>query len=167
MHTLPPPIPQYLRAAEGWMELGNLVEARNEIKSIENAFQKHPDVLEVSWLIEASDKAWQEAERVARQLVEDAPERASGWLHLSYSVRRNKPEGLEEAYELLRRVYNRFKEEPTIPYNLACYAAVLKRREEALSWLKLACKRGNRDAIIKMAAHDEDLADIQPLLSQL
>src|SRR6266567_3022731 len=67
----------------GWLELGDLAEAKAELAHIQAAQQNSPDVLEVRWLICAQEKRWDEGVQLARSLVQSAPERSSGWLHLA------------------------------------------------------------------------------------
>ncbi len=48
-NTVEPPDIHYLRAAEGWLELGNALEARAEIEQVSLVYCGHPDVLKVRW----------------------------------------------------------------------------------------------------------------------
>ena len=88
MKPIEPPDAHCLSAAIGWLELGNPGEAKAELALISTAGQTHPDVLEARWLVCAEQKAWAEALEAARVLTEAAPNRASGWLHLAYALRR-------------------------------------------------------------------------------
>src|SRR3954468_15114407 len=58
MHPLEPPDTHYLMHAVGWLELGSVSEAKAELAHIRTAFQFHPDVLEVRWLICAEERQW-------------------------------------------------------------------------------------------------------------
>src|SRR5260370_5700324 len=69
MSKLQPPDAHYLVAAIGWLELGNHVEAGEEIAKISPAFITHPDVLEVRWAVCASGQSWEAALLVAEILV--------------------------------------------------------------------------------------------------
>src|SRR5258705_7191799 len=86
--NLEPPDTHHLKAAVGWLELGNHAEAGEEIARVSAANLNHPDVLEVRWAICAEGKSWAAAAEVAQALVTVAPERASGWVHRAYAVRR-------------------------------------------------------------------------------
>ena len=79
------------------MELGNPAEARAELAQIGAGRQFHPDVLEVRWLICAEEQRWDEGLQAARALLQAAPERASGWLHQSYALRRVAGGGVRQA----------------------------------------------------------------------
>jgi len=58
MKPIEPPDLHHLRAAMGWLELGNHREANEEFKQIAPALQVHPDVLEIRWEICAMAKEW-------------------------------------------------------------------------------------------------------------
>lgn len=157
MQPLEPPSLHHLSAALGWLELGNPAEALAELDRIESPWQDHADVLEARWMIHVERREWAAALESARLLTERAPERASGWLHRSYALRRVAGGGLEAAWQVLSAVADRFPKEPIVPFNLACYACQLGRREEALQWLQRALTAGGKDRIRPMALADPDL----------
>ncbi|MBI2946193.1 MAG: tetratricopeptide repeat protein [Verrucomicrobia bacterium] len=164
MTKLEPPDTHFLSAAIGWIELGDCNEARAELARIAPAFQNHPDVLQVNWLIAASEQNWKVALDVARTLIQTQPDRSSGWLHQAYALRRVQDGGLQAAWEALLPVADQFPEEPTIPYNLSCYACQLGRLEDARTWLRRALDRGDRSGIKLMALSDPDL---KPLWTEI
>ena len=158
MSTLQLPDSHHLNAAIGWLELGNPLEAGDEIARISEPFLEHPDVLEVRWQICAAGQSWEAGLAVAECLAGKAPERASGWLHRAYALRRVKQGGLRQAWDALRPAHEKFPNVPTIPYNLACYAAQLDRLSEAWEWLHKAMEAaGEVDRIKRMALDDPDL----------
>ena len=58
MQPLEAPDCHHLRAADGWLELGSPAEAEAELALIAPEHQRHPDVLEMRWvLIEQSEGA--------------------------------------------------------------------------------------------------------------
>ncbi len=157
---LEPPDIHYLSASIGWLELGCPEEAELELGQISAAEQCHPDVLEVRWVIFAQTKRWPAALEVARALVRRAPNRSSGWLHHAYTLRRASDDGfhgLQQAWEALLPAYDKFPREPTIPYNLSCYACQMHHLDEARQWLRRAIRLGDRDKIKRMALEDPDL----------
>jgi len=161
---LEPPDTHFLSAAIGWIELGDCDEARAELARISPAFRSHPDVLQVNWLIAASEQDWKAALDVARTLLQAQPDRSSGWLHQAYALRRVPDGGLLAAWEALLPAADQFPGEPTIPYNLSCYACQLGRLEEARKWLRRALERGDRSGIRLMALSDPDL---KPLWTEI
>ncbi len=85
MKPLAPPDSHPLRAAQGWLELGNPLEADAELDEITPDFRAHPDVLEVRWHIYAHAKEWKACVDIARALVTLAPNRPDGWIHRSFA----------------------------------------------------------------------------------
>ena len=160
MPRLEPPDTHFLSAAIGWLELGNATEAEAELIQVSKANQNHPDILEVRWIILAQSKRWETALQIARALLKTAPNRSSGWLHQAHSLRRTAKNGLKLAWDALLPAYDKFPREPTIPYNLSCYACQMRQLEEARSWLRRALKVGDKDKIKQMALDDPDLQPV-------
>jgi hypothetical protein len=83
MPPLTAPDSHHLRAAIGWLELGNHLEANEELEKITASLRAHPDVLEVRWQICARELKWDACLDIAVALVQTAPERPAGWIHRS------------------------------------------------------------------------------------
>ena len=164
MQPLEPPDTHYLIHAVGWIELGNLAEAKVELAQIRTAFQKHPNEREVRWQIFAEEKQWEEALGVARQLIQAAPNRPTGWLHQAYALRRSRDGGLRQAWEALLSAYEKFPRTELIAYNLSCYACQMHELDAARLWLKRALSIGDKDHIKQRAMED---ADLEPLWSEI
>jgi tetratricopeptide (TPR) repeat protein len=164
MQQLEPPDTHYLSAAVGWSELGNYVEAEEDLNRVSAMQQCHPDVLEVRWLILAQTGRWEAALEAARTLLKMAPNRSSGWLHQAYALRRAAKDGLRLAWDALLPAFKRFPREATIPYNLSCYACQMDQIDEARSWLQRAMVLGDRSEIKQMALSDPDL---KPLWAEI
>ncbi len=160
MQSLGPPDTHFLSAAVGWCELGSIAEAKAELERITPALRFHPEVLEVRWLLHAQEKNWEEGLTVAGKLVEVAPQRSSGWLHRAYALRRVARGGLQAAWEVLLPAAEKFPEEPTIAYNLSCYACQLGRLDQARQWLHRAVEVAGKSKIKFMALNDDDLAPL-------
>jgi hypothetical protein len=165
MPPLEPPNSHHLRAAIGWMELGNHVEAGEEIARLAPEVMEHPDVLDVRWSVCATGQSWEAALAVAETLVRVAPERSSGWIQRAYALRRVRHGGLQLAWAALRPAHEKFPREELIPYNLACYAAQSGRLEAAWDWLtKAVAVSGDVKMIKERALRDGDL---QPLWQRI
>ena len=164
MRILEPPDTHYFSAAVGWLELGNLAEAKAELSRINQAQQQHPDVLEVRWMIAAEEKAWDDALQAAQALLRQAPARSSGWLHQAYALRRDPGGSVERARNALLPAFEKFPKEATIPFNLACYACQLGQLDAARDWLQRAVAVGGKDKIKQMALRDSDL---EPLWDEI
>ena len=158
MSPLEPPNTHHLSAAHGWLELGNPVEAGNEIARISPSCLDHPEVLETRWEICAAQQSWEAALDVADTLLQCEPTRPTGWIHRAYAVRRVKGGGLQQAWDALHPAFAMFPKVTVIPYNLACYAAQMGRLDDAWEWLHKAMESAGDVAVIKkMALADSDL----------
>lgn len=162
--VLTPPDSHFFSAAIGWLELGNHREAQAELDQIAPAHQRDAEVLDVRWMAFAQAMAWAQALEVARVQLECRPDLPAGWLHQAYALRRVGGGGIEAAWSALLPASERFPTEPTIPYNLACYACQRQRLDEAREWFQRAMKVGGRDPIRQMALKDPDL---EPLWGEI
>jgi predicted Zn-dependent protease len=167
MNKLEPPDTHYFLAAIGWLELGNVVEARAELAQISAARQEHPDVLELRWSLAAEQKRWEEALEVARALLRRAPKRSSGWLHQAYALRRVPDGGVQKAWEALLPAFGKFPKEATIPFNLSCYACQLGQLEAARDWLARAVAVSGKEKVVAMALNDSDMKPLWDEIRQL
>jgi predicted Zn-dependent protease len=152
-----------LRAAEGWLELGSAKEAAAELENLGSDLQEHPAVLEMRWQISVKELRWDAAKEVAQAIVAQLPEKAAGWLHLSYATRRAAGGSVAAAWDVLFPVATKFPDVPLIPYNLACYACQLGQMELAREWLRKALVI-NAARYRLMALQDSDL---KPLWSEI
>ena len=158
--SLEPPDTHYLLHAVGWIELGNVAEAKVELAQISSEQQAHPDVLEVRWLVCAEEKQWEAGLQVAQKLLENAPDRASGWLHQAYALRRVPAGGLHQAWEALLTASEKFPRVEIIAYNLSCYACQMNELDAARLWFKRALSIGDREQVKSRALQDADLAPL-------
>jgi predicted Zn-dependent protease len=161
------PDKHYFAAAVGWFELGNVREAQAELDLISAGHQTHPDVLELRWTICAQEERWNDALRAARALLDNAPQRSSGWLHHAYALRRAPDGGVKKAWDALLPAFERFPKEATIPYNLSCYACLMQQYEEARIWLQRAFVAGGKRKMKVMALADPDLKPLWKEIREL
>jgi tetratricopeptide (TPR) repeat protein len=152
---LGPPDIHRLRAAQGWLELGNHLEAYQEMQHIQPACSTHPLVLLVRWVIYAKANKWEMAVATAEALMEVFPEDSYGWVLRSFALHEMKR--TEDAWDRLLPGADRFPKEPMIPYHLACYASRLGRLDEARKWLRRAFEVGDGKDISLRALEDPDL----------
>jgi hypothetical protein len=153
-----------LRAAEGWFELGDDGEALLELDGISLPEKNHPAVLDLRFQIFANKGEWDACREIAELITREAPASAAGWLHLAYAARRATGGSVQAAFSILHPVAETFPNEPTIPYNLACYLCQLGRLPEAREWLKRAFAVGNVTQLKLMALGDRDL---EPLWEEI
>lgn len=156
-HKLEPPDSHRLRAAEGWLELGLPAEAAAELAGISPPNERHPDVLEFRCALHIQETRWEAVLEAARNLVATAPGRVSGWLSQASAIRRVPNGGVAQALAALRPAADKFPKDPTVSYNLSCYACLLRRYDEARFWLERAFKVGNKAHVKSTALADPDL----------
>jgi tetratricopeptide (TPR) repeat protein len=159
---LEPPDSIHLEAAEGWFELGNHLEANEELEQITPENRAHPAVLEVRWQIYTKARKWEAALDIASALIRLAPELPLGWVHRSFCLHELKR--TEEARDNLLRVVDKFPEDPIMRYNLACYECQLGRLEQAKNWLQKSFELGDARKM-KLAALDDP--DLEPLWKRI
>lgn len=162
MKPLEPPDSFFVRAAEGWVELGDFAEAIRELEHIRPEFRSHPDVKDVHWQMGAKESRWDDCREIARGITEQNPESPLGWIHFAYATRRASGGGLEAAREILLTAQKRFPAVPLIPYNIACYECQLQNLKEARRWLGKAFSLVADPKPMKaMAMKDPDLEPIR------
>ena len=86
MRELQPPDSHHVNAATGWLELGNLAEAKGALAALSSLNRDHPDVLELHWRIHAEEKDWPSSVTVAQRLIRAEPASPAGWINQSFSL---------------------------------------------------------------------------------
>ena len=164
VNALEPPDSHHLRAATGWLELGNAREASGELDRIAPRNYDHPDVLEVRWHLAAHTSQWEACVEIANSMIRLDPVGAEPWIHLSFALHELKR--TQEAFDQLLPLVERFPRVWTIPYNLACYCAQLGRLEDGEAWIRKAWTI-NMNAVTASALADPDLKPIADRLRGL
>jgi predicted Zn-dependent protease len=163
MKALQPPDSLHLRAAEGWVGLGDCAAAEDELEQISPASRAHPDVLQLRWRICAVAKKWDACLDLATALTTMTPERRFGWIHRAHAL--DKLGRTLEAKDLLLSVVNDFEADSTIPYHLAQYCARLGQIDQAKHWLGKALLAADGfeavNRLRKMALEDPDLEPLK------
>ena len=157
-----------VRAAEGWVGLGDWKSAQEELEKITPELQVNPSVLKLRWEICAMGKQWDEGVEIGRLLVEAEPDASFGWINRSYALRRASGGGLQAAYDALKPAVDRLKDLQQVFFNLACYACQLDRLVEARQWWSKCfsvATRGGSTSRLKKAGLAE--ADLEPLWEEI
>jgi tetratricopeptide (TPR) repeat protein len=126
----------HLQAAEGWLDLGNHVEANAELEKIAPANRAHPDVLQVRWGVFAKAGKWDACLDIATALTQMTPRRRFGWIHRAISL--DQLQRPAEAKELLFSAVGKLGPSSTVAFHLACVCARLGQLVEAKRWVKEA-----------------------------
>jgi predicted Zn-dependent protease len=151
-----------LEAAQGWLGLGNLVEASEELEHITPQMRGHPDVLAIRYQIYSTARKWEMAAEVARAISTIVPDDSFGWIYWAFSLHELKR--TKEAWNVLIPVADKFPQESTISYNLACYACQLGNLKDGMKWLEKAVDLAGKKDIRMMALDDPDL---EPLWAEI
>ena len=146
---------KHVLACSGYLELGMFDDAALALEEIAPEHRNRTEVLGARVVLYIAAKKWDMAAVVASHLVKVDPETAGWWISLAYAVRRN--ESIEKAEAVLLRAQVIHPKVAMIAFNLACYASVTARIEEAKARLRHAI---DLDKDIRRLALDD--ADLRP-----
>ena len=90
----------HLKAAAGWIQLGDYDSANDELEKIRADWRAHTDVLELRWLIYSHHEQWDTCLDITSAIVKMAPDRVTGWIHKAISLSRANGGGFENAKAL-------------------------------------------------------------------
>ena len=147
---------RHLTETVGYLELGMLQDAWDALEEIPAEERHLPAVLQVRLEIYCRMEKYEGMATIAEHLTKVIPEDSQNWISLAYAQRRYLD--LQTAEKTLLEAQERFPEEATIPFNLACYACQLGGLDEARE--ELAKAVGMEPAFKKTALEDEDLKAI-------
>ncbi|MEJ0088274.1 MAG: tetratricopeptide repeat protein [Limisphaerales bacterium] len=145
----------YLNAASGWLGLGDLVSANDELKQISPAMREHPAVLLAQCEILFAAKQWTPLLAMTGTLLQQFPKLDFIWINRSYAL--HELNRTQEAFDALLPAAKKFPKEWLIRYNLACYSSQLGQVNAAMKLLKQAIRRAGNKEIKAMALEDHDL----------
>lgn len=151
------PFDRHLQAAQGFLELGLPLDANEELEQIEPEMRTLSPVLAMRVAIYQKLEAWGLMEVVAGGLCKRHPHEPEWHILWAYATR--GAFSLERASGVLMNAVQRFPEEPTIHYNLACYEAQLGNLELARGRLAEAIRL--EPMYREMALNDPDLVVLQ------
>jgi len=144
----------HMKAAEGWLELGNYLEADRELDEITPELRAHPDVLLKRCERYSRAKKWDSLLTIADAVVNMAPKREQAWIHRSFALHAMKR--TQEAFNRLLPAVKMFPKSWLVRYNLACYCAQLGKIKDAEDWFKRAMALDEK-AVMRIALDDPDL----------
>lgn len=159
MNGLEPPDSHHVKAAQGWLTLGDPAEALGELSKVQPESASHPEVLRVRWDVVHQLKRGEEALQVAQRLAEVMPDEAETWVRLANSF--YYLERMREAYECAKESLVRFPLNSALHYDLACYACFLGRLDEAEQLLKRSFQLDGAGRLQAWALRDPDLEPLR------
>lgn len=149
------------KRAEGYLELGMPEEALGELEEAFASTDQNPAVLQLRTDLLTSLSRWQEAAEICLRMIGLDPGNPFWWIQGAYSVRRAR--SITEAETILRDALVHHPRNVLITYNLACYACVQGRLDEAISLYGRAIALDEK-TVFTMSLRDPDLAAIHPLI---
>lgn len=134
-----------------------LDEAEAELDRIPPPLGEEVEVLAVRLAIFQERQNWPALRDLARLLVASSPGEAAGWVTWAYAVRR--ADSLAEAEKILLAAETQHPEEPTIQFNLGCYAC--QRGDLAAARLRVDRAIALEPRFADAAKTDPDLAPLR------
>ncbi len=145
---------RHLEHASGYLALGMVKEATEEIALIPPKDWALPEVLAVRIELHMARKEWDMVVDFGEQLARRQPEDEHGWISWAFALRERNMIATAKAV-LLEAEPIHGKKSALIHYNLSCYFCLLGDQTEAKRRLHIACKMDKQWK--KAALEDEDL----------
>ena len=111
-----------LSHVQGYLGLGMVPEAAAEFELLSATERDTTPALALRIAILQEQQDWPALRDASIELVRRVPGEAGGWITWAYAVRR--AESLAAAEEILRIAETKHPAEPTIQFNLGCYACL-------------------------------------------
>ena len=145
-----------LSHVQGYLGLGMVAEASAEFEHLPLAERDTTPALALHIAILQEQQNWPALRDACVEFVRRTPGEAAGWVTWAYAVRR--AENLAAAEEVLRVAETKHPADPTIQFNLGCYACQLGDLAEA---------RRRVDRAIALDQAFRAIADTDPDLAPL
>jgi len=146
-----------LSHARGYLDLGMVAEAEAELALIPTSEGGGLDVLALRIAVLQERCDWPALRAAAGEFARRAPTEAAAWVTWAYATRR--AESLAAAEQILLAAERQHPDEPTIQFNLGCYACQRGALAEARRRVKRAVALDKKFAAA--AQTDPDLAPLR------
>jgi predicted Zn-dependent protease len=146
-----------LSHAQGYLALGMVAEAAAELDRLSETEAQNAAVMAVRLTILHEQKNWVGVRDLARELVERVPDEPGVWVTWAYATRRC--ESLDAAKKILAQAELHHPTDPTIQFNLGCYACQEGDLKTARTHVDRAIALDPKFA--ELAATDSDLAPLR------
>ncbi|MFO1452041.1 MAG: hypothetical protein U1F61_28005 [Opitutaceae bacterium] len=147
----------HLSHARGYLELGMLKEAASELDALPPALAASEEALAVRASLHQERKDWPALQIVSKQLVQIRPDSAGAWIMWAYATRR--AESLVSAERILTEARELHPKEPTVLFNLGCYAC--QRGDLAAARTLVEAAIALDSSFATLARQDDDLAPLR------
>jgi len=146
-----------LSHAQGYLGLGMVAAAAAELAHLSDSEADTNEAIGVRLALLHEQEKWPEVRDLARVLVQRDAADAGVWISLAYATRR--VDSLAAAEIILIKAEKSFPEEPTIQFNLGCYACQRGDLKEARRRVARAIELDKK--FTALAATDPDLAPLR------
>lgn len=113
---------RHLSYARGYLELGMLAEAELELTRIRPPHDRTPDCMSLRLMLLQEKQDWQTLAVFAAECAQHMPDDPGVWVTWAYAARR--AHSLIQAERILLEAETHHPSEPTIQFNLGCYACL-------------------------------------------
>lgn len=145
--------------AMGFLELGMPEDALAELEELRGEAANFSPALHLKVDALFRLQKWTEAAEICLPMLEKEPADPGWWIQAAFAQRRAT--SVEVAEIILRSALQGHPRHALILYNLACYACVQDRPEEACKLLEQSFAE-EPETMLLMATGDPDLAGIRP-----
>jgi hypothetical protein len=146
-----------LSHAQGYLELGMVAEAAAELERIPAPENAATEVVAVRLAVLQEQKNWPALAALAGEFVRRMPGEAAGWVTWAYATRR--ADSLAAAEKILLEAEAHHPAEPTIQFNLGCYAC--QRGDNATARVRVDRAVALDAKFAAAVATDPDLAPLR------
>jgi tetratricopeptide (TPR) repeat protein len=143
--------------AQGYLQLGMLAEAAAELDRITGGDAQSKEVLAVRLAVLHEQQDWPAARNLAGALVRRDPAEPALWITWAYATRR--ADSLDAAEKILLEAEILHPGDPTIHFNLGCYAC--QRGDLPLAKLRVDRAIAIDPKFLAIAAKDSDLEPLR------
>jgi tetratricopeptide (TPR) repeat protein len=155
---LPHPDNFHFNAAQGWLGLGNSLEAEAELNAISAPVQDHPSVVEFRFALCAHGRRFEAALQAAERQIALQPDSSQGWINRGNALFWLKR--YAEACEAVIPMLEAFPAEWPLRYNLACYCVKLGKLQAAKEWYEAAALLAKPEELAALALKDPDMQEL-------
>ena len=104
---------------------------------------------------------------VAEGLTRLLPDEPQPFIWRAHSQRHMEGGSVHRAIEMLLAIVNRFTDEPTFPFNLACYNSQVGNLDQAKAWLHIAFEVAEKNGTgLRWKSLAMDEPDLAPMRKQ-
>lgn len=154
----------HVLAAEGWLELGDHLSAKEELEKLAPELRTHPNVLELRWQIYAKAREWEVCLDIGTALLKIDPGSEVGWVRTAAAYHGLKD--YSSAFAALAPALDKFPKSAYVKYDLACYHCLLGRLPEARALLIDALKLGGQQLKLHSLG-DPDLKQLRDKIGNI